>query len=172
MRVNFRLCLGPFAVFFMFSHRQRLEGICSRVVGEESRHLHYIFWDLEGASLEKVVEKLKEVQKEFRLGDIYVLSDAPKSYRAVCFSKRPFVEYIHILLHTFPLVDFGFFIWTVRRANATIRVSRKKNREPQRLVAVLPGFEPTEFPKQIIRAVYETGLEKVGKTIELGFKGG
>jgi hypothetical protein len=171
VRFNLRIGLGPFAIFFMFSHRQRLEGICSKVVGEQDKHMHYIFWDLEGYPLEKVVQKLSEVQKEFGLGDIYVLSDHPNSYRALCFSKRPFTEYIHILCHSFPMLDFGFFIWSVRRTNATIRLSDKVGRPKQRLVYVLRGYEKTELPKQVLWCVYETGLEKVGKTIELGLKG-
>jgi len=170
MRFNFRMSLGPFAIFFMFSHRQRLEGICSKVVGEEDKHMHYIFWDLEGYPLERVIQKLKEVQREFKLGDIYILSDHPNSFRALCFSKRSFIEYIHILVHSFPELDFGFFIWSIRRTNATIRLSDKVGRPKQKLVAVLPGYEPTELPKKVLWCVYETGLEKVGKTIELGFK--
>jgi hypothetical protein len=69
------------------------------------------------------------------------------------------------------MLDFGFFIWSVRRTNATIRLSDKVGRPKQRLVYVLRGYEKTEPPKQVLWCAYETGLEKVGKTIELGLKG-
>lgn len=170
MRLNFRLKIGNLTMFFMISLTQTLEGVTSKVIGEEDKHMHYIFWDLEGYNLPQVVKKLREVQREFRLGDIWIVSDAPKSYRAFCWSKRPFIEYAHILIHSFPELDFGFFIWTMRRTAATLRVSDKINRPKQQVVAFLKGYEETEFPKQLVRAVYDTGWEKRGRIIELGFK--
>lgn len=90
MRFNFRIKLGRIKVFAMLSKTQTLEGVTSKVVTEpEEKHLHYIFWDLEGCSLQEAIETLAEVQYEFKLGDIFIISDCEGSYRAWCFSKRP-----------------------------------------------------------------------------------
>lgn len=156
----------PSKLFFSISNCQTLEGFTTKVVGK--KHIHYIFWDLEKCSLGEATEKLAEVQKEFKLGNIYVTSDADRSYRAWCFSERPFLEYIHILIHTFPLVDFGFFIWTVRRTAGTLRTSSKVGRPLQKIVAVLRGYEKTTIPEKMVHVIYDTGIEKRGKMICLG----
>jgi hypothetical protein len=86
----------------------------------------------------------------------------------MCFSKRPWITYLHILIHSFPLLDYGFWVWTVRRGSATIRTSDKIDRENQRLVAVLEGYEPTTLPERLTHVIYDTGIEKRGKVIILG----
>jgi hypothetical protein len=153
----------------MLSKAQRIEGITSKCLDEpKEKHLHYPFFDLEKCTLEEAKEKLLEIQKEFRLGDIYIFSDKEESFRAWCFSKRSFVEYIHILVHSFPLLDYGFFIWTVRRGGATLRISNKADRPSQKCVAFLSGYEKTALPQKAEFILYDTGLEKQGKTIQLG----
>ncbi len=148
----------------MISHTQTLEGITSKVGKNE----HLIFLDLENCTLQEAAEKLSDVQYEFGLGDIYITSDIEGSFRAWCFSRRTFLEYVHILLHSFPLLDFGFFIWTTRRTAGTLRTNRKVGREPQKVVAVLKGYEETEIPLKYVDVVYDTGLEKKGKVIVIG----
>ena len=151
--------------FFMFSFTQTLEGITSRIMG---RNEHMIFWDLENCSLGEVVEKLSEIQLEFGLGDIFITWYVEGSYRAWCFSQRKWLEYIHILIHSFPLLDYGFFVWTIRRGASTLRLSNKQGRRPQRVVALLKGYEDTEIPERMVHVIYDTGVEKKGRTVKLG----
>jgi hypothetical protein len=138
-----RLKLGSLTVFFksffMISHTQDLEGLTSKVGKNE----HIILWDLDKCTLDEAIKKLADVQFEFRLGNIFIVSDAEKSFRAWCFSRRSFLEYVHILIHTFPLLDFGFFIWTIRRTASTLRVNDKEGRPSQKVVAYLQGYEKT-----------------------------
>lgn len=163
MRLNFRVKLGRFTVFFMVSHTQTLEGVTSKV-GEDE---HIVLWDLEGCSLAQAKETLSQVQFLHGLGDIFVVSDCEGSYRAWCFSHKPWKEYLRILLET-EFVDYNFFYWTVRRGSATLRTSSKAGRPPQRVVAFLKGYEETEVPEMLVRVVYDTGLEKKGVVVQVG----
>jgi len=149
----------------MVSLSQTLEGITSKV-GEDQ---HIILWDLEKCTLEQAKQTLADVQAKYRLGDIWVTSDAEGSYRAWCFSKRTFKEYLRILLDT-DYVDWNFFWWTVRRGEATLRTGNKHGRPPQRVVAYLKGYEPTQIPEKMTRVLYDTGLEKRGLVIQLPVK--
>jgi len=172
MRWNLRIFLRPWTFFAMLSKTQTLEGITSKVITEpEEKHLHYIFFDLEGGhELGEVNHGLGDIQCEFKLGDIYIHSDKECSYRAICYSKRPWTTYLHILLHALEagLLDYGFWVWTVRRGAATIRISDKVGRPHQKCVAVLKGYEPTMFPEKMCYVKYDTGIEKKGRLIKLG----
>ncbi|MGB9676648.1 MAG: hypothetical protein ACPL0C_05625 [Candidatus Bathyarchaeales archaeon] len=109
------------------------------------------------------------MQYRYRLGDIWITSDAGGSYRAWCFSKRPFKQYLKILLDTRHL-DWNFFYWTVKRGQATLRTSDKQGRPCQRVVACLKGYEETQIPSILTHVVYDTGLEKRGLVIQLPIK--
>jgi hypothetical protein len=149
----------------MISATQTLEGLTSKI-GEDQ---HLILWDLEGCTLQQATETLADVQYKHRLGDIYVVSDAERSFRAFCFSRRSWKEYLIILLETKHL-DYNFFYWTVRRGQATLRTSNKQGRPPQRVVAYLKGYEPTQIPEKMTCVLYDTGLEKRGLVIQLPVK--
>jgi len=163
-RLNLRLKFGKITFFGMISKTQTLKGFGSCV--DVKKHLHYIFWDLENCTKEQAVQTLMKVQEEFKLGAIFLTSDKEKSFRAWCFSIRKWLEYLHILLHT-EYVDYGFWIWTVRRGEATLRVSQKENRITQEVIEVLNGFEKTKIPelKNLHFIVYDTGIEKKGTLI-------
>jgi len=161
-RLNLRLKFGKITFFGMISKTQTLKGIGSLVNKKE--HLHYIFWDLEGCTRKEAEQTLIEVQREFKLGMIFLTSDKDKSYRAWCFSIRKWLEYLHILLHT-EYVDYGFWIWTVRRGEATLRMSNKENREMQKILTVINGYEKTKLPKTLRLIIYDTGIKKKGKLI-------
>ncbi|MEM2675636.1 MAG: hypothetical protein QXT10_03980 [Candidatus Bathyarchaeia archaeon] len=162
-RLNFLFKFRNITVFFMVSASQTLEGITSKV-GEDQ---HIILWDLEKCTLEQAKETLAEVQYKYRLGDIWITSDCEGSYRAWCFSRRPFKEYLKILLDTEHL-DWNFFYWTVKRGQATLRTSNKQGRPPQKVVAYLKGYEPTEFPDKVVHVLYDTGVEKRGVVVKIG----
>jgi len=146
----------------MLSKTQTLHGIGSCVNRKE--HLHYIFWDLENCTLKEAKRTLKKVQKEFKLGDIFITSDTEKSYRGWCFSIRKWLEYLHILLHT-KFMDYGFWIWTVRRGEATLRISEKEERGKQEIICILEGYEKTKVPEKMNYIIYDTGIQKRGKLI-------
>jgi hypothetical protein len=171
MRISFRMNILRLTIFFMVSETQVLEGVTSKVVTEpEEKHLHYIFFDLDCGSLEEVMQLLGEIQREFRLGDIYIVSDREGSYRAWCWSVRPWITYMHILIHALEaeLLDYGFWVWTVRRGAATLRTSNKVGRSQQKCVAMLKGYESTVIPEKLEHVLYDTGIEKKGWLIELG----
>jgi len=163
MRFNFLIKLGNVTFFFMISSTQTLEGVTSKV-GEDQ---HIILWDLEKCTLEQAKETLSDVQYKYHLSDIWITSDAEGSYRAWCFSRRFFKEYLKILLETEHL-DWNFFWWTVRRGQATLRTSNKQGRPPQQVVAYLKGYEPAEIPAKMVHVLYDTGLEKRGVVIKVG----
>jgi hypothetical protein len=139
---------------------QNIEGITNEVIGEEDKF--YIFWDIENCALEQAVETLLDVQYRHQLADIFITSDKDSSYRAFCFSKRSFNEYM-ITLHNTKYVDYSFIWWTYKRHKSTLRTSGKAGRPLQDVVAFLRGYEPYELPSKIVRANYETGLEKYPK---------
>ncbi|MEM2704079.1 MAG: hypothetical protein QXR45_13065 [Candidatus Bathyarchaeia archaeon] len=164
-RLNFLFKFRNITVFFMVSASQTLEGITSKV-GEDQ---HIILWDLEKCTLEQAKETLAEVQYKYRLGDIWITSDAEGSYRGWCFSRRPFKEYLKILLDT-KYLDWNFFYWTVKRGQATLRTSNKQGRPPQKVVAYLKGYELTTIPEKVVFVRYDTGLQKHGLFIQLPIK--
>jgi hypothetical protein len=71
------------------------------------------------------------------------------------------------LNYSFPLLDYDFWVWTVRRGSATLRTSDKIDKD-QKLVAVLKGYEPTILPERLTHVIYDTGIEKRGRCILLG----
>jgi hypothetical protein len=163
MRFNFRLKIGTLTLFFMLSQTQTLEGVASKVGRDE----HMILWDMEGCTLDQATETLATVQYKHRLGDIFLVSDAEGSYRGWCFSRRPWKEYLTILLDT-EYLCYNFFHWTVRRGQATLRTSSKLGRPHQRVVAFLSGYEQTAVPQTLTHVLYDTGFEKRGVTVKVG----
>jgi hypothetical protein len=162
MRSTFRLKIGNLTFFFMVAHTQRLEGLTS--LQKDGRHI--VLWDIEGCTLTEAEETLRNVQQQYNLSNIFIVSDAERSFRAWCFSRVDFKTYLRILLDTQHL-DSIFFDYTFKRKKATLRVSNKANREPQRLVSVLKSYsEP--LPSHAERVIYDTGLQKRGFSVQLG----
>jgi len=147
-----------FAVLLM--KIQQVEGIANRVIGEKDKY--YIFWDIEGYNLEQVIEALSDVQYRHGLADVFITSDKEDSFRAWCFSKRSFNEYM-IILHETKYVDYAFIKWTVIRHKSVLRTSQKLGRPQQNVVSFLSGYEPYELPSRFTFESYETGLEKYPK---------
>jgi len=104
---------------------------------------------------------LKTVQRDFDLGEIFILSDKPRSFGAVCFTIVSFNKFLRVLLNTL-FVDWSFFAWTVTRGEATLRLTQKLGRKPRKIVSVISGRREA-LPLRIGRAVYDTGIEKKGK---------
>ena len=155
-----RFYFGNYHLSILLMKIQQVKGIANRVIGEKDKY--HIFWDIENCSLEQAIETLREIQAKYRLADIFITSDKENSFRAWCFSKRPFIEYLRILLDT-KSVDWAFIKWTVIRHKSVLRTSKKLGRPKQIVLRKLRGYEPYELPKKVIEEIYETGLEKYPK---------
>jgi hypothetical protein len=155
-----RFYFGNYHLSILSMKIQRVHGIANKVVGEKNKY--YPFWDIEGCSLNQAVETLSDVQYKYQLADIFIVSDKEYSYRAFCFSKRPFNECMIILYET-KHVDWAFIKWSTHRRKSVLRTSQKLGRPKQKVVNVLRGFEPYDLPKKVIEEIYETGLEKYPK---------
>jgi len=165
MRFNLRIKKFGYTFFMMVSETQTLEGITSL----QSDGKHIVLWDLENCSLNEAENTLRRVQKKYCLSDIFIVSDVERSYRAWCFSKVDFKTYLKILLDT-DYLDWNFFYWTVSRGKATLRLSNKKSREPQKIISVLESY-PAPIPEKFQKVIYDTGIQKRGLTVFLGERG-
>jgi len=148
----------------MIAKTQTLEGVTS--LRKDGKHI--VMWDLENCTLQEAEKKLKKVQKNYRLSDIYLTSDFEGSYRAWCFSKIDFNVFLRILVDSLDILDYSFFYYTVKRKKATLRTSSKKGRLPQNVVKVLRSFHVPFVDSVVGKVVYDTGLEKRGKSVLLG----
>ena len=162
MRINLRLKIKNFTIFFMASHTQTLRGIMSKT--REGKH--YVFFDIENKCLNEVLETLEYIQSKYCLSNMYIMSDCPKSFRVFCFNKVSFLHYIHILsdFQLGDMIDFNFIHWTIVRGKSTLRISNKKGREKQKQVAILKSYY-LPIPEEIEYVQYDTGIHKTGNTI-------
>ena len=163
MRVSylnkFRIGKREFTLFGSIAESQTLEGITSKAGNE----LHYVFADIEGCNTPTAIAEAKYVQKKYVLPDIVLVSDRENSFRLWCFGKVDFKTLLKILLDI-PHLDYNFFFWTVQRTKATLRVSDKKNRPPQKVVAFLSSY-PVPIPETVEKVIYDTGIQKRGLTL-------
>jgi hypothetical protein len=166
MRFNFRAKIFNITLFFMLSQTQTVKGITSRLRSGK----HIILWDLDKKkfTLLQIKEMLRRIQRKYGLSNIYIVSDKIGSFRAWCFSQVDFSTYIKILADSLEIIDYNFFYWMVYQSKATLRISRKVDRPQQKVVSVLESFYvPLPF-NLLKKAIYDTGLEKVGTYIKLG----
>jgi hypothetical protein len=165
MRYNFRVVVAGVTFFVMIAKTQTLEGITS--LQRDGKHI--VMWDLENCTLRQIKKLLKKIQKNYGLSDIKVVTDNDKTYRAWCFSKVDFIILLKILVDSLSILDYNFFYYTVKRRKATLRTGTKKGRSAQRVVCVLKSHS-CSIDCDVVgeRVVYDTGLEKRGRSILLG----
>ena len=170
-RFNFRVTTNRFTFFSMLSRSQRIEGITSTVYDQNGKptNFHYPMFDLEGKNIEETKKTLKKVQTRYGLPNIYLTTDNNgKTYRGWCFGVVTFETYLKILIDSLPIIDYGFFYYTVKRKEATLRLSQKEGRPFQTCTDVIESFF-VPFPTGIRkRVLYFTGNEKKGTTLNLG----
>jgi len=165
LRMQTRICFGNFTFYVMVAHTQRLRGVVSTV--DPDKHLHVLFFDIEGCSLEECEHQLRALQTKYDLSDIYILSDHEKSFHAYCFTVVPFKRYLHILCDpVLKNIDYSFIHWTVVRGEATLRTSKKKDRPRQQVVSVLYSY-PVPIPEHLRELDYDTGIEKRGTSLTI-----
>lgn len=171
MRWNLRIKIGRITLFGMIAKTQAIGGITSLVnnVGKVDENIHILMWDLEdeNLTLNKAILYLCYVQQKYNIGEIFIYGESEKknSFRAISLTRKPFTEFLQILLDT-KYVDYMFFKYTVMRGKATLRLTDKENRKTQKVLYVLKG-KKEELPKRVERVLYDTGLVKLGKTLEL-----
>lgn len=142
--------------FGLISVSQTLRGITSKIQDNE----HLVMWDLDRCTLEQAEETLQYVQRKYQLSTIFIYSDKPTSYRAICFTRVDFKTLLRIILDTC-YVDYDFFHWTVYRGKATLRLSGKQGRPLQKVVSILATYEQP-IPEQLEEVIYDTGVDKTG----------
>lgn len=154
MRIAARIKLGSWFAYATIGHVQVVTGVSSKV----GPNRHNVFWDFDDTPLDSVEWLLTIAQRNFDLGEIYIFSDKPRSYRAVCYSVVDFKKLLEILVTT-PRVDDVFIIKTAQKGQATIRLSDKLGRGPPAIVSKIPGrHEP--LPNNLSVWRYETGVDK------------
>jgi hypothetical protein len=165
MRANFRIKLFNITLFFMLSRTQTLEGVTSLL----PNGLHTPFFDIENCSQSKAENILRILQLKYHLPDIFLISDIERSFRAWCFAQVKYSDYLRMMLDLLDagILDYNFFWWTVKQSKATLRVSNKENRPPQKIVSVLKSYT-VPIPETVEKIVYDTGVQKRGLTVFLG----
>jgi len=165
-RINLRLKFKDYTFFFMISKTQTLDGLMSMI--PDDREFHYPMWDLEITDLDSTFNDIEytllDVQDKFQLSDIFIMSDKDLSYRAICFTRVTFKTLMNILYNTC-YVDYNFIHWTQSRGYANIRMSEKENRKPLEVISILKTYHQP-IPEYIYHKIYDTGIEKSGKTID------
>jgi hypothetical protein len=157
MRFNFRLKVRNINIFFSIAQVQTMKGIVNKI-GDKFAP----FWDLENCTLEQVIEELQVIRNVYDLDTIYIFSDSPTSFRAICYTPVDFHTLLNIILNT-KYLDYGFYRATVIRGYSILRISTKKNRQKQKVVYTV-GQETARIPS-FIYTDYDTGTDKISKTI-------
>lgn len=160
MRQQIRIIFKRINIFVMISTTQAVKGISS--LQEDGTHI--ILWDLDNCTEEEAILDLYNVQQQYNLGEIFILSDKQKSFRAICFTRVSYKNLLRILLDTVNL-DKGYFDYTVKRHKATLRLIEKIDREKQEIFSLAGRKE--KIPENFQLVFYETGLDK-GTTRILG----
>jgi hypothetical protein len=150
---------GDMVMFVQLATTQKVTGITSKV-GRK----HMIFLDIENHALSEVIQVLTRVQRKYNLSNIYLSSDRRGSYHGWCFTQVSLSTMLKILVDSFAILDYGFFLWTVKRRAATLRVSKKQGRPFQRVVKVIKSYY-LPMPEKVRKVSYTTGTEKYPQQI-------
>jgi hypothetical protein len=144
----------------------RVLGINSRI-GKRENDKHILLWDFDNVYLYVVEDRLKYVQEKYNLSNIYIIADNEKnSYKALCFTQQTFWEMIGILYNT-QFIDQSFYRWTVRKGQATMRISKKKGRMDINVIDCIYSknrIQP-EIPEVLNFVKYETSI---GEYLRIG----
>ena len=109
---------------------QTTEGLNSRL--EDGQHC--LMWDFDGFGFDIVRDGLNRVMKLYKLSSIYLFgSSPPDHYLALCLSRRPWIETVHIIT-SLPIIDKNWLRGGVARQYFTIRIGSKNGHYPEPLL--------------------------------------
>jgi len=165
MRLVIDFHIGNIVFFGFISSTQKIFGLTSKV--PDSDDAHYIFWDMEGCTLEECIRELTYIKKTFNLKhNIYITNNGKElSYRGYCFDVVPLRRLIEILCTT-QFVEWQFIRYSTNRGFASIRLSPKHDRPYQTIVSTIEG-EQEKLPDKLNFVIYDTGIEKKSKVIKV-----
>jgi hypothetical protein len=146
--------IGRGVVFVQVASEQEVTGITSKV-GRK----HMVFFDIENQPLSKIERVLTKIQRRYKLSNIYLTSDRKNSYHGWCYSRVSYPMMLKILIDSFAILDYGFFLWTVKRKAATLRVSKKHDRPFQKVTKVIKSYY-VPMPDKVRKVTYTTGTDK------------
>jgi hypothetical protein len=107
---------------------------------------HFIIWDFDNVTEEKLAEALSLIQLAYSLPQLYILeTGTPGHYHAYCFKTVSWSKLIQIYLAT-PYLDKGFLQVGFLRGYYTLRISPKNNKSIG-LVRVLMSNTPETVDK-------------------------
>jgi len=167
-RINIRLKAKNITMFFMISKTYTVEGYTSRI--DDNTHIFMI--DFKEMPLEEVKKSLEETKQYFeqkykrKMSNIYIVSDKLNSYRAWSFTYITFEQLIELISVT-KGYDVNYLRYTVAERQATLRISKKPNRDMQKIVAVIKG-EKDVIPRSMIKKYYDIGNTKKAISILIG----
>lgn len=102
---------------------------------------HGIFWDFRaGFKAYHIIESLGDIQKQYRLGDIWVFRSGDwDSFRAMCPTVLSYEESRDVIMQT-NFIDPWFVDYMIRTGYKTIRILPKSmDKEPINYVAKIQG---------------------------------
>ena len=136
-------------------------GISSRL--DDTYLNHRILWDLDDCTYEQAIKSLSDVQQQYNLGCINIISDKNKSYGAVCNTIVSFKELLHILIDT-QFIDEIYVMYALRRMEAILRLSDKEGRLMHRdvILKLYNKSDRLENNEDFYILNYETGFIKNG----------
>jgi len=139
-------------IYGFITTTQRCKGITSKT---DRENYHYVLWDFDNTPLYNVKEQLEMICMKYNLIGAVIFSDKENSYRAFSETVVDYKTLLKIILET-EYVDRMFFKWTVKRGYATIRISNKKNRPDNNIIAIV-GRPSLEYVKEKLKFVeYDT----------------
>ena len=137
MKINFPF---NFQLRVYFSRLEKREGACSKIFGQEDKHI--VLWDFDNSELSKIIESLNLIQLWYKLPKIYIVSSSKNRYHAYCFTARTLREVITIISAT-PEIDTKYLRLGMVRGYYTLRITSRKH-DDFKLVETIPSFIPDE----------------------------
>lgn len=141
---------------------QKQQGITSKIPDTD---LHYVLLDYDDINYDVLLHELWFIIDKYGLTNVVIMSDKERSYRIFSPNKVDFKTLLKIILDSNHF-DYMFFVWTVRRGYATIRLGDKVNRKKNKIVDILqhdgrykPDIDNFTFVE------YETDIDKEVKLI-------
>ena len=102
---------------------------------EDGYHVGFI--DIDDYDIEKLIENLLRVQKEFGLSTFYILRSSDKSYHAICLDKHSFGFWIDVLRSFDNKMTLQYQRFAITRGRFVLRITEKGKKERPILIKTL-----------------------------------